>query len=225
MFIFLKKFLLTITVRNIIIIFVVGLTSRLLVNHFLEVNVFKEYTSFISISYYLSMAGFTVFINSLPEINLKVFKISVIVEALNSVLFGTAKNGNYIVGDDYFNNNLSSKNSSTDSKLQLFTKGKDAGYSYGEQKSRHRSGGGHTTNKHSGRSHKPSINIPGAGAATYAMYDANPSKYSQNVNSANNSILYGLYDFDKNKTKLVKGQISYPYNAKGTLLSNRGSNN
>ena len=54
-----------IIVRNIFIIFLIGLVVRFLINYIWDVNVFKEYASYISLTYYSGMAIFSVFINDL----------------------------------------------------------------------------------------------------------------------------------------------------------------
>ena len=70
---FLRERVFSITLKKILIIFAFGLISRVLVNYFLDINVFKEYTSYISLVYYAGMASFSVFINNMPNISFSIF--------------------------------------------------------------------------------------------------------------------------------------------------------
>jgi hypothetical protein len=47
----------SITFRRILVIFTVGLISRILVNLAFDIDVFKEYINLISLTYYGFMAG------------------------------------------------------------------------------------------------------------------------------------------------------------------------
>ena len=54
------------TLRNIVkvsIIFSVGLFSRFLVNYFFDINVFSEFTHYISLVYYFFFSSFIVYID------------------------------------------------------------------------------------------------------------------------------------------------------------------
>lgn len=224
MFLFIKKKLYSITFRNILIIFSVGLASRILVNHLLEINVFKEYTSYISLTYYFAMASFITLINYLPPLNWEMLNVNVISEAISIMLFG--RGDNMIIGG-YFcdNSHLGDSKALSKSKfsLQLANKDKNAIYSSGRQKPNYLNNSG---------SKKASPNISGAGAALYGLYEKNNWKYYPEFgNRENNSrtyipgagaATYGMYNVYP--SKIDKYTISYPYNAKGTLLSNRGSN-
>jgi hypothetical protein len=56
------------TVTNlskILVIFTVGIISRYLINEYLNINVFTEYLSLVSITFYSIFAVFIVFINEL----------------------------------------------------------------------------------------------------------------------------------------------------------------
>lgn len=67
LFCFIRK---VFTLRNftkILVIFFVGLTSRILINHYFSVNVFTDYFHFVSISYYSFMSFFVVFVNEFVE--------------------------------------------------------------------------------------------------------------------------------------------------------------
>lgn len=50
---------------KVAIIFVIGYIIRWYINDIFDVNVFVQYNHWLSITYYLSMAGFTVFIHEL----------------------------------------------------------------------------------------------------------------------------------------------------------------
>jgi len=52
----------------------VGLVSRFLVNYFLEINVFRQYTEIVSIVYYGCFSTFIVAINNL-DLTFSVFKL------------------------------------------------------------------------------------------------------------------------------------------------------
>ena len=58
-----KRLFNKVTFTKVIIIFVVGLFSRVLINYFYGVNVFVDYTNLISLYYYGFMSLFIVFIN------------------------------------------------------------------------------------------------------------------------------------------------------------------
>jgi hypothetical protein len=102
-----NKILNSITFRRILVIFVVGLVSRTLVNLVFDINVFKDYTEFISLTYYVFMACFTGFVQGLPTISLKIFDIKVIISAIKAVC-----QDNFLVsdkmlsGDKMFSDNM-----------------------------------------------------------------------------------------------------------------------
>jgi len=50
---------------NIVIIFIVGFISRFFINEYLDINVFHEYTHYISLLYYMGMASVISFISDL----------------------------------------------------------------------------------------------------------------------------------------------------------------
>src|SRR2546430_2048160 len=58
-----KRLFNKVTFTKVIILFVVGLFSRVFINYFYGVNVFVEYTNVISLYYYGFMSLFVVFIN------------------------------------------------------------------------------------------------------------------------------------------------------------------
>jgi hypothetical protein len=60
-----KKVLCSVTFRRILVIFVVGLMSRTVVNHTFDVNVFKDYSTTISLVYYGFMACFSVIVSEM----------------------------------------------------------------------------------------------------------------------------------------------------------------
>ena len=88
--------------RRILVIFVVGLVSRGIINYVYDVNVFKEYTGYISLIYYGFMVCFTGFVYELPSISFKVLNISVIRSAVRVFLDGNflGRDKMGIVGDN-----------------------------------------------------------------------------------------------------------------------------
>ncbi len=70
----LKRFFTPINLSKVIVIFFVGLISRFLINDLLGINVFTDYLSWISITYYSGFAAFIVFIHEFFSF----FKISII---------------------------------------------------------------------------------------------------------------------------------------------------
>lgn len=60
---FLCRFFTKINLSKVIIIFVVGFTSRLFINYFYGINVFVEFTNIVSLVYYSFMSLFIVFVN------------------------------------------------------------------------------------------------------------------------------------------------------------------
>ena len=62
---FLKVFFTRVNFSKIIIIFSVGLISRILVHHFFDINVFIDFLHPFSVAYYFVFASFIVFINEL----------------------------------------------------------------------------------------------------------------------------------------------------------------
>ncbi len=70
----LKRFFTPINLSKVIVIFFVGLISRFLINDFLGVNVFIEYWTWISITYYSGFAAFIVFVHEFFSF----FKVSII---------------------------------------------------------------------------------------------------------------------------------------------------
>ena len=64
---------------KVIVIFIVGLVSRIVIWHFLNVNVFSQYDNYISLLYYSIMSFFIVLINELIAFfHLSVIPIAVI---------------------------------------------------------------------------------------------------------------------------------------------------
>lgn len=220
MLVFIKKIVSGITFKKILIIFLVGLVSRIVINCSLDVNVFKEYTNAISLVYYAVMASFTVFINNLPSINLSMFKPSIISEAINILLSGSL-HGKYMVVNGYFTNNLPEELRNNDiNRSKLGLQMREANSS-----SKQRSYNGVKSKEYKGYSDnksKPSIYIPGAGAAWYGMNHMSISSPPRNSGINTMGIIGSVYN--ENKFGLNKKDISSPYNPRGTLLSNRGTN-
>lgn len=61
--------------RKIVMIFVVGLISRSVVNLVFDINVFKDYTNYISLVYYVFMACCSEVVYELSTISFNVFNI------------------------------------------------------------------------------------------------------------------------------------------------------
>jgi hypothetical protein len=100
MFLFIRQIYLSITLRKILIIFSVGLLSRVMINLFTD----PENISFISSSiFYTAMVSFSIFISSFP-LSFDIFNIRLLKESLNVLIYGN--NYNIITGSD-FNNNFS----------------------------------------------------------------------------------------------------------------------
>jgi len=79
----------------VLVIFVVGLVSRVLVNNFWDVNVFVDYLNSISLLYYGFMSIFVVLVNELfsyidikilPKISMDVFRISSIRKSISVII-------------------------------------------------------------------------------------------------------------------------------------------
>jgi hypothetical protein len=87
----------------VLVIFVVGFVSRVLVNYFWGVNVFVDYLNSISLGYYGFMAIFVVLVNELfsyidlksfPSISIKdVFSISSIRKAISGIISNIGNKG------------------------------------------------------------------------------------------------------------------------------------
>ncbi len=80
---------------KVLVIFVVGLVSRVLVNNFWDVNVFVDYLNSISLLYYGFMSIFVVLVNELfsyidikilPKISMDVFRISSIRKSISVII-------------------------------------------------------------------------------------------------------------------------------------------
>ena len=87
---------------KILVIFVVGFISRILVNYLYGINVFVDYLNSISIGYYSLMAIFVVLVNELfsyidlkllPKISLDVFSISSIRKAFSVIINNIGNKG------------------------------------------------------------------------------------------------------------------------------------
>lgn len=87
---------------KVLVIFVVGFVSRVLVNYFWDVNVFIDYLNSISLGYYGFMGIFVVLVNELfsyidlkllPKISLDVFSISSIRRGISSIISNIGHKG------------------------------------------------------------------------------------------------------------------------------------
>lgn len=139
---------------KVIIIFLVGFISRFLVNSFFEVNVFVDFTNTTSLIYYFFFSGFVLFVhelisyfnfslfpslNSLPNISLKVFKLSEIREAFPA-LFNYNKDK---ITYGYYYMNVGTKAPSSKFSLQdsnTFNKPSISSFNNNEHPLRHKQG-------------------------------------------------------------------------------------
>jgi hypothetical protein len=63
--IILKRVFTPVNVSKAIVIFLVGFISRYFINDYYDINVFKEYLTLVSITFYSVFAAFVVFVNEL----------------------------------------------------------------------------------------------------------------------------------------------------------------
>jgi len=86
----------------VLVIFVVGFVSRVLINNYVGVNVFVDYLNSISLGYYGFMAIFVVLVNELfsyidlkllPKISVDVFSISSIRKAFSVIINNIGNKG------------------------------------------------------------------------------------------------------------------------------------
>jgi len=98
-------------INNIIILFIVGFIFRFFINEYLDINVFHEYTHYISLFFYTSMASLIAFINELKGItrlfNLESLKPSNIKMAFNLIL--EYSQGNKMTIGNFPDENLKNK--------------------------------------------------------------------------------------------------------------------
>lgn len=105
------RFLSGVVFKRILVIFIVGLVSRGVINTVFDTNVFKDYTTCISLMYYVFMACFSGFIHELPSISFNVLNFKVVKDAIRMFCDSNLLGKNKIsLGGDMFsdNNNLSS---------------------------------------------------------------------------------------------------------------------
>lgn len=88
-----RKLLNNFTLKRILLIFFVGLISRIIVNYVYDINVFKEYSDTVSLIYYGFMAGFTGFVYEWPNISLHAFNFNLVKSAIKMF------EGKFMVGD------------------------------------------------------------------------------------------------------------------------------
>jgi hypothetical protein len=99
---FLGKIFSRLNTIKILVIFVVGFVSRVLVNYFWDVNVFVDYLNSISLGYYGFMVIFVVLVNEvfsyidiklLPKISMDVFSISSIRRGVSAIITNIGNKG------------------------------------------------------------------------------------------------------------------------------------
>ena len=106
---FLGKIFSRLNTIKILVIFVVGFVSRVLVNYFWDVNVFVDYLNSISLGYYGFMATFVVLVNELfsyfdikllPKISMDVFSITSIRKAISGIINNIGNKGKVSLSGD-----------------------------------------------------------------------------------------------------------------------------
>ena len=123
--------------NKIISIFLIGLFFRIVVSHFSDISLFKDYTSYISLTYHGLMACVVGFMNKLPDINLFMslynfgrllrnfvfgdivpvdnkLKLKGVIPKKDSHLVPSNRNNNILSCDNKKNNNTKNINNSTD---------------------------------------------------------------------------------------------------------------
>jgi hypothetical protein len=87
---------------KVLVIFVVGFVTRVLINYVYDINVFVDYLNSISLGYYGFMAIFVVLVNELfsyidlkllPKISMDVFSISSIRKAISVIINNIGNKG------------------------------------------------------------------------------------------------------------------------------------
>src|SRR2546423_1099241 len=90
-YIFISRVFSRLNFTKVLIIFAVGLISRVIVNYVYDINVFKDYTNVISLTYYGGFAWFVGFVNGIPKISLDALKLSNIRNAFSNIIYGNNK--------------------------------------------------------------------------------------------------------------------------------------
>ena len=68
---------------KILIIFLIGFVSRIIIYHYLDINVFSDYTHSISILYYLGISSFSVYFDQLFSFQ---YSVPIKVEPTNNII-------------------------------------------------------------------------------------------------------------------------------------------
>lgn len=94
--------------RRIMVIFLVGFITRCIINYVYDINVFKEYSTIVSLMYYGFMAGFSGFVYVLPKISLSIFDRKLIGDAIKMFFEGSLFGGKdkMVAGDMMFTYNI-----------------------------------------------------------------------------------------------------------------------
>jgi hypothetical protein len=96
----------SVTFKRILVIFVVGLVSRLVVNWCFDVNVFKDYSNVTFSIYWGFIVGFLTVIDELPHMSFNVFNYKLIKSGVRIYLDNILKSGDKLIcGVDSFNKN------------------------------------------------------------------------------------------------------------------------
>src|ERR1700723_2005440 len=111
---------------KVLVIFMVGFVTRVLINYVYDFNVFVDYLNTISLTYYGMMSIFIVLVNELftyfdlkllPKISLDVFSISSIRKAISVIISNIGNKGKIPISGD--SNLVSEKVSGNSSKAKV----------------------------------------------------------------------------------------------------------
>jgi hypothetical protein len=111
---------------KVLVIFMVGFVTRVLINYVYDFNVFVDYLNTISLTYYGMMSIFIVLVNELftyfdlkllPKISLDVFSISSIRKAFSVIISNIGNKGKIPISGD--SNLVSEKVSGNSSKVKV----------------------------------------------------------------------------------------------------------
>jgi|SRR5215469_13552585 len=207
-------------INKILIIFVVGLTSRILINNIYNINVFSDYFNKVSIIYYVLMS---IFIVSIREV-ITYFNINIIpsfifdsikyVTFIDSKVFNNIKLRNFTISSinkklknvyfDNFTNKLSitqvNLNNSIDKSLSdndLNTKVLSRSISSHENKSNSDSNSSSSANSNISRASNIRTNRISDNSRESIEYN-NQNNTPNSVNSNSNDIFFSIGDLDSN---------------------------
>lgn len=91
---------------KVLILFSVGFIFRIIIYQYFDVNVFLDYTSSISILYYISLSSLSVYLDELFSFN---YIISNNIKSINIKTFNDLKTSNLSFTKDFSTNTLSNQ--------------------------------------------------------------------------------------------------------------------